>query len=82
MDYIGKLIISNDYRGPNKELINIIILVSKQYLYSAKCKQEKLEFPQFTAKLNYWYNIEKIMAQMSHKVKQFNKKWKIYENVM
>ena len=71
-------IILNNYKGKEKKMINNIILCLKQSIYSTKCKQESLNFTNFVAYLDYWYQIEKTGAYISATVNKFNKKWKLY----
>ena len=76
------MVILNNYYGPVKGLINTLILILKQHIYAVKCKQQQLKFVDFIAKINYWYNIEKIESLEAGKMKIFHKKWKKYEQNM
>ena len=40
-----KTVILNNYKGPCKELINMLIVTLKQYIYAKKCFEEKPNYP-------------------------------------
>ena len=46
-------------------LINTLILIMKQCVYATKCKEQRLNFIDFLAQVNYYYNIEKIASYSS-----------------
>ena len=66
---------SNNYEGKQKELVNMLIIILKQYVYSSKCKQEIPNFIGLVAKMRYWYLVDKQIASENNKLEQFNKKW-------
>ena len=68
--------ILNNYAGLQQELINYLIIIMKQYIYSTKCFQHKLQYTAYMAKVSYWYLIDKHDAFHSKKQKQLFKKWK------
>ena len=61
----------NDYDGKNKEILNLLIVILKQHIYSEKCFQRILHFQDFMGKLSYWYLIDKCIAFEQNKVKNF-----------
>ena len=81
IEWTKELVILNNYRGKNRKFTNTVILILKQYIYSAKCKQEIPKFSNFSSVLHYWYNIEKTAAWQSKRVTLFTKIWKKYESM-
>ena len=65
----------NNYVGPKSKLINMLIVIMKQYIYSAKCLETELNYVQFMKKVFYWYQIEKLFAEEMNKVEKFTKLW-------
>ena len=76
--FMDETIYLNNYIGPSKDLINILIAVMKQYIYSAKCFQKIPIFQEYMSKLADYYTIDKfsIISGQSHMSwKAFHKKW-------
>ena len=69
------LIICNNYQGKKKDMVNLLIAITKQFIYAAKCKNELPIFTNLMAKLYKWYQADKMFAYENNKVKQFRKKW-------
>ena len=88
MDYICKvkcsliitMVILNQSRDEHSALIDMIVLLAKQYIYATKCLGEKLNVRAFLGKIHRMYIIEKEIAFQTNKVKNFRKKWVKYEN--
>ena len=59
--FIAPMIIFNDYPGPQRDYINTLILIMKQFIYSSKCLEKELSFVSFVNTVDHWYNIEKLM---------------------
>ena len=74
-------IIFNEYKGPQKSLIETLILVMKRYIYVTKCKAEQPRFTNFVALISYIEKIELITALSNDKYKYHVKKWSKYKNV-
>ena len=68
-----KTIILNDYTGPHKEILNLLIIIAKQYIYSKKCFEEIPIFPGCMFKPSYWYFIDSTFN--TNKVRPYYKKW-------
>ena len=66
----------NNYRGQEQDIINWLIIVMKQYIYSTKCRMEYPSFTQYMTKLSYWYLIDKQQAVDAKQLKEFQRKWK------
>ena len=60
LEYISKIkiqlnaeiVITNKKYGKDKEFIDIVVLIAKQYIYSCKCKDEIPKLQNFAQKLN------------------------------
>ena len=46
--FTDRMIILNNYDGPQGDLINMYILVVKQYIYAKKCLNENLQFAEIS----------------------------------
>ena len=57
-----KTIIYNNCTGPDKQMINTIIIASKRFIYVTKCYEKPLNFKEFPNFLNDIVNIEKLTA--------------------
>ena len=68
------MILYNNFGGKNKILVNMLMIVMKKYISSAKCFQEQLSFRKYIDKLSYWYFIEKTMAIYNGNMKNFDNK--------
>ena len=69
-------ILLNNYTGANKKMINFLIIVMKQHIYSAKCFQEIPVFQQYVTKLSKWFHVDRIIALENNTSGNFVKKWK------
>ena len=77
-----EIVILNNYRGSQKKLINMFIMIMKQYVYSTKCLGEYPLFIQYTEKIVDWYNMERLSAFQTGHIKAFQVKWKKYAAIM
>lgn len=71
-------IILNNFKGPHKELINIMILIIKFYVYRARVQREPLKFTNVITEINKIRNIEKTIAVMQNRLNAFQYKWVQY----
>ena len=71
----SELICLNNYLGKRKDLINMIIVIVKQYIYACKCLNEKPTCQGSIEKLWYWYRIDKEIARDRNRLVKFEKKW-------
>ena len=72
-------IILNNYSGAQKEIVNLLVIIMKQHIYSEKCFNKTPTFQKYMNKLSMWFNIEKCIittTRSAKKVDSFNKKWK------
>ena len=61
--------------GQNSELINVIYMIAKQYIYASKCCNVKLNFMDLARKLFNVYTDEKYVAFVTNRVYKFEKIW-------
>ena len=73
-----ELILLNNYSRKYKSLINTMIIIMKQYVYSTKCMAGSVTFMEFVGKIYKWHNIEKQAAYENNHVKAYKKKWRVY----
>ena len=52
------VIILNNYQGPSKELVNLFIVILKQYIYVQKCFEVLPTFTEYMGKLAMWYQTD------------------------
>ena len=57
-----ELVILNNYKGPRKDMMYLILAITKQYIYSQKCFKVKPEFTGLMGRLSLWYQIDKCYA--------------------
>ena len=58
----GELVILNNYKGPRQDIINLVLVILKQFVYAQKCFAELPKFAMFMSKLSQWYFIDKCHA--------------------
>ena len=79
IDLDPSTILLNNYTGKNKQMINMLLITFKHYIYSTKCQaKNKPIFTQYMLKLSYWFRIDKYIAYNSQNKKYINKfhsKW-------
>ena len=74
-------IIFNRYKDAFKALVNTVILITKQYIYAAKCQKNKLSITELLKCINMYRHLEKINAKRQRTLRQFQNKWAIYDVV-
>ena len=62
-------------------MVNVIILIAKQYIYSVKCISKQLHFPQLIAKISTYKKMEEIAAKKHKNMEKHNKKWFLYDRL-
>ena len=72
-------IILHKYSDSAKDMINTIILISKQYVYSVKCLQEELQFSKLSHLIAYHRMLEKYDFEMKGKANKHENKWHLYD---
>ena len=68
-------IVFNNVKGRYAEVINIVILIVKQYIYASKCLEEELGFRQMYNRIQEYRKVEKIVAFKTGKMLKYVKKW-------
>ena len=76
VEFTPQLIILNNYAGQHKYVVNMCIIILKQYIYAAKCLEEKITFATYITKLSHWYYVDKEIANQRDCYKKFEKNWK------
>ena len=61
------VVIFNAYKDSFSHMTNTIILITKQYIYSAKCLQEQLYFPQLVTKISLYKKIRRSISKKKQK---------------
>ena len=63
------------YNRERQNIIHILLIAMKQYIYAGKCLKEPLNFMNFMTKLSKWHRWECIYAQKYCNVTKVLKKW-------
>ena len=79
-------IIFCDYVGKYAKMINVILLIFKQYIYATKCMNIQLTFMGSLARVVEYQKVEFRIANRNKKVMKHNDKWQpfihfYYKNV-
>ena len=61
------------------DLINYIVILGKTYLWTCRCKGIIPIFNHFKNILEIKYETEKYIAFKTNKIRQFKKKWEMFE---
>ena len=77
ISYDLSMVILNNCGGPQKQIVNTMIIILKQFIYSEKCFQRIPTFEGFFTRLANWYQIEKQIVYTDYNVKKWKtcKKW-------
>lgn len=70
----------NKSAGPDKKIIDIIVLMAKQFIYAQRCLHKPLNFQAFIAKVVFYKNLEGVIAKRNNNMYQFNVKWYKFSN--
>ena len=71
---LENIILNNITKKPI-DSINMICLVVKQYIYSARCLRTIPNFQILKPKIIEYHNVEKYLAKSKGKLEKHNKKW-------
>ena len=63
-------------------LVNLIILIAKRYIYSAKISKSVPYISVFKKSLKLHYKIEQKIAHMTNTVDTFMQKWSLLNNLL
>ena len=73
-----KIVVLNNYIGQYADLINLCILIAKQYLYACKCLQDTPRVDQLIKRIFTNYFLEKTVATNTNSKAKFYKKWSLF----
>lgn len=68
-------VILNNYRGSNRSLINVLILIAKFYLYKVRVIKAKPSFLEFIADVDRIKAIERVISISNNTIVKFHTKW-------
>ena len=68
-------LINNNYAGPEKDLINILVSLVKQYMYRVKCSRQPPNFKNALSNVFEMEAIENCIAKNKGRELQHYKKW-------
>ena len=60
-------ILYNNYKGRDKDMINMFILITKQYIYCIKCQKKEINFSQVLKSIYEMEAIENCIAEKTGK---------------
>ena len=75
------IVIFNSYKDSFPDLVNTMILITKQYLYAKRCLAEKPCFIQLMSKISLYRELELLMVKGTKSSKKIEYKWSIYDKV-
>ena len=70
-----EIAICNAFEGNQADLLNLIILITKQYIYAVKCTKSELKILTLIQKIYDTKNAERIIAIGQNRMYKFHKKW-------
>ena len=68
-------VILNNYEGQHKYLINVALMIGKQYIYATKCLESQLSIIQLIGKIKDVSNIEWLLAKKVKQLSKYYKRW-------
>ena len=78
----SEIIFGFHVKSPLNSLKNTLILVTKQYIYSCRCRNLIPCIHTLISRFSYTQKVEKIIALNKNKIHVHNKKWQILENIL
>ena len=76
MHLSADVVIFNSYEGSHKKLINMMILIVKQYINAAKCKRKTITFMEAMTRIIEFQKTENLIAWRKKQKEVHLKKWK------
>ena len=64
-----------DFKGPHVVLINVLILLFKQYMYATRCTQNEVSFMATMCNAQEYCKAEKQIANIDNKQRAFYNIW-------
>ena len=74
-----EIVICNNYKGLYGDLINTLILITKQYIYATKCLKERLSSINLVQRFYKTQSLERIISLRNNKEAKFMAKWSVLE---
>ena len=72
-------VIFNEYQGRMKEIVNTLTLITKNYIYFARCNKQELNFQIVIKRITYYKKFEEYIAIHNNKRRVHDKKWQMYK---
>jgi exonuclease III len=69
------ILLGHNPRNPNVAL-NHLLIIAKQYIYWCRLNNRKLNFPEYSRRVHYVSQMEKMLAKTLKGKRRFNLKWK------
>lgn len=79
MDFDVHTVIFNNYKGANNWLVNTILLIVKQYIYSCTCQKWNLSLLPVVTKIRGYQSLEESIARSKKKINKHEKKWEVFK---
>ena len=76
------IILGNPNYSKKDSVVNLIILIAKQYIYKSKCKSQQLTLTGFQKSLNMYYYIDKYISTINDTVIKFEEKWNVWTKLI
>ena len=76
------IILGNPKYSKKDNIINLIILIAKQYIYKTKCKSQHLTLTGFRNSLNMYYHIDKYIFTLNNEIIKFEEKWNNWKKLI
>ena len=75
IELTAAMVILNNYKGLQKKLIQMMLLMAKQYIYACTCLNKEIQFTIFLQKVMDIYYAELQIAVSNHVQHKHSKKW-------
>ena len=73
------VIIPLNYKDSFPNMVNTIILIAKQYIFSTRCLEKVMNFTTLVTKISTYKKLEELSAQKRNNLKVHNAKWLMYD---
>ena len=71
-------IMLNKVHPNSSDIINLLVLITKQYIFSCKCLKKKIYFPHIVQKIENIYQLERYNVQTKNQMCKHQIKWEKY----
>ena len=69
------------FKGCFADMVNMILLITKHFIYIKRCLKEKLRFIELSTVITQYKNIEAVIAKKNLKTQKRDQKWLMYDKV-